>query len=665
MIERYRLGTPIHTGAILDHKMAEIPSVSHLSGWEIEEESGTVTKPLSSSTVVYGLGETVRGMNKRGWLYTSNNTDDPNHTEDKHSLYASQNFLLLTAPGEKRAEGIFIDDPGTVHFDIGYTRLNLLSIRSVSKSADIYRITAETAEEVIRAFRSITGESYIPPKWAFGFGQSRWGYKTEEDIRQVYTRYKEASVPIDSIYMDIDYMERYKDFTVDNTRFPNFSSFVQEMQEKNLHLVPIIDAGVKIEEGYETYEEGCRKDYFVKKENGERLVAAVWPGRVHFPDFFKPEVQEWFGQQYKFLLDKGIDGFWNDMNEPAIFYTEDHLKEVFSEIEKYKDQNLDIDSFFAFTELVATLGGNPSDYRRFYHEHEGQRIRHDRVHNLFGFYMTKAAGAALSEMEPKKRILLFSRSSYIGMHRYGGVWTGDNKSWWAHLLLSLQQLPALNMCGFLYTGSDIGGFGADCTEDLMARWLSLAILTPLYRNHSCAGTRLQELYNIGKLEDFKRILDLRYALIPYIYSEFMKAAKTNGMYFRPLSFVYPNDSRAYEIEDQVMAGESIMLAPVVQQNQNGRYVYLPEDMKLLHFRKWNDYTEEILPKGNHYVECKLYETILFLRKGHVLPLIHPEESTAKLDYNTIQYLCYEADPKDYFLYNDDGFSRTIDETAFS
>ncbi len=232
MIERYRLGTPIHTGAILDHKMAEIPSVSLLSGWEIEEESGTITKPLSSSTVVYGLGETVRGMNKRGWLYTSNNTDDPNHTEDKHSLYASQNFLLLTAPEEKRAEGIFIDDPGTVHFDIGYTRLNLLSIRSVSKSADIYRITAETAEEVIRAFRSITGESYIPPKWAFGFGQSRWGYKTEEDIRQVYTRYKEASVPIDSIYMDIDYMERYKDFTVDNTRFPNFSSFVQEMQER-------------------------------------------------------------------------------------------------------------------------------------------------------------------------------------------------------------------------------------------------------------------------------------------------------------------------------------------------------------------------------------------------------------------------------------------------
>lgn len=431
------------------------------------------------------------------------------------------------------------------------------------------------------------------------------------------------------------------------------------MQKSHVHLVPIIDAGVKMEEGYETYEEGCEKDYFVKKENGERLVAAVWPGRVHFPDFFKPEVQNWFGHKYHFLLEQGIDGFWNDMNEPAIFYTEDRLKEVFEEIEKYKNENLDIQSYFAFTNLVSTLGNNPADYRRFYHEHEGQTIRHDKVHNLFGFYMTKAAGEALRKMEPNKRILLFSRSSYIGMHRYGGVWTGDNKSWWSHLLLSLQQMPALNMCGFLYSGSDIGGFGADCTEDLMARWLSLAILTPLYRNHACAGTRLQELYQFQNLESFRKIIELRYALIPYIYSEFMKAAIKNEMYFRPLSFIWSKDSRAYEVEDQVVVGESIMLAPVVEQNHNGRAVYLPESMKMIRFKAWNDYTEEILPAGTHYVECRLFETILFLRKGHVLPLIKPAKTTAELDYASLKFICYDADPKDYTLYNDDGFTRNL------
>lgn len=659
MIQHYRFGHPIHTGAVLDKPTMDITPVMDFPGWDISPSNGSLSKTLSESMRVFGLGETVRGMNKRGWIYISNNTDDPNHDEDKRSLYASQNFILLASPEEEEVEGIFVDDPGTVRFDIGYTELNRLIICSESGNADIYRFTADSADEIVRQFRAITGQSYIPPKWAFGFGQSRWGYKSEEDIRAVFTRYQDASVPLDSIYLDIDYMERYKDFTVNTESFPHFSDFVEEMRKSHVHLVPIIDAGVKMEEGYETYEEGCEKDYFVKKENGERLVAAVWPGRVHFPDFFKPEVQNWFGHKYQFLLEQGIDGFWNDMNEPAIFYTEDRLKEVFEEIEKYKNENLDIQSYFAFTNLVSTLGNNPADYRRFYHEHEGQTIRHDKVHNLFGFYMTKAAGEALRKMEPNKRILLFSRSSYIGMHRYGGVWTGDNKSWWSHLLLSLQQMPALNMCGFLYSGSDIGGFGADCTEDLMARWLSLAILTPLYRNHACAGTRLQELYQFQNLDSFRKIIELRYALIPYIYSEFMKAAVKNEMYFRPLSFIWSKDSRAYEVEDQIVVGESIMLAPVVEQNHNGRAVYLPESMKLLRFKAWNDYTEEILPAGTHYVECRLFETILFLRKGHVLPLIKPAKTTAELDYASLKFLCYDADPKDYTLYNDDGFTRNL------
>ena len=659
MIQHYRFGHPIHTGAVLDKPTMDITPVKDFPGWNVSPSNGSLSKTLSESMRVFGLGETVRGMNKRGWIYISNNTDDPNHDEDKRSLYASQNFILLASPEEEEVEGIFIDDPGTVRFDIGYTELNRLIICSESGNADIYRFTADSADEIVRQFRAITGQSYIPPKWAFGFGQSRWGYKTEEDIRTVYERYRDASVPLDSIYLDIDYMERYKDFTVNTESFPHFPDFVEEMRKSHVHLVPIIDAGVKMEEGYETYEEGCEKDYFVKKENGERLVAAVWPGRVHFPDFFKPEVQHWFGHKYRFLLEQGIDGFWNDMNEPAIFYTEDRLREVFEEIEKYKNENLDIQSYFAFTNLVSTLGNNPADYRRFYHEHEGQSIRHDKVHNLFGFYMTKAAGEALRKMEPNKRILLFSRSSYIGMHRYGGVWTGDNKSWWSHLLLSLQQMPALNMCGFLYSGSDIGGFGADCTEDLMARWLSLAILTPLYRNHACAGTRLQELYQFQNLESFRKIIELRYALIPYIYSEFMKAAVKNEMYFRPLSFIWSKDSRAYEVEDQVVVGESIMLAPVVEQNHNGRAVYLPESMKMIRFKAWNDYTEEILPAGTHYVECRLFETILFLRKGHVLPLIKPAKTTAELDYASLKFICYDADPKDYTLYNDDGFTRNL------
>ena len=655
MMERLRMGSPIPTGAVvLDED--KIPSTDHFPEWKIDGQEGTLTKTLSPTLTVVGLGETVRGINKRGWVYISNNTDEPHHDEDKRSLYASQNFIILLSPGAASAEGIFIDDPGTVTFDIGYTKTDVLQIKSASGAADCYRITAKTPTEVVKEFRGLTGHCYLPPKWAFGFGQSRWGYKTEADVREVYQNYHQAGIPLDAIYMDIDYMERYKDFTVDHDRFPDLSAFSKELSEKNVHLVPIIDAGVKIEDGYDVYEEGCEYDYFVKKENGERLVAAVWPGQVHFPDFLKPQTRKWFGHKYQVLLNQGIDGFWNDMNEPAIFYTEDHLKEVFDSLDQFKGRNLDIESLFLFQSLIASLSNYEGDYKRFYHEYEGRKIRHDKVHNLYGFYMTRAAGEALREMEPDKRILLFSRSSYIGMHRYGGVWTGDNKSWWSHLKLSLAQMPALNMCGFLYSGSDMCGFGADCTEDLMARWLSLAILIPLYRNHACTGTRLQELYRFTHLDDFKKLIELRYALIPYIYSEFMKAALRDGMYMKPLSFEYGDDPRAFEIEDQILAGESIMLAPVVEQNRTGRNVYLPEEMKMIRFRAFNDYTEEILTKGDHYVTCNLFETLLFLRKGHVLPIAKPAMTTAEIDNSTITYLTYEADEKSYELYNDDGFS---------
>ncbi len=224
------------------------------------------------------------------------------------------------------------------------------------------------------------------------------------------------------------------------------------------------------------------------------------------------------------------------MNEPAIFYTEDHLKEVFAQIKELEGKNLDIRSFFKFQDIVGGLANNEEDYKRFYHDYKGKKYRHDKVHNLFGYNMTRAAGEAFERLSPDKRILMFSRSSYIGMHRYGGVWCGDNKSWWSHLLLNIQQMPALNMCGFIYSGADVGGFGADVTEDHLMRWTEFGIFTPLFRNHSARGTRRQEMYRFTDKEGFKNIMKLRYSLIPYLYSEFMKAVNNNEMMFRALCF---------------------------------------------------------------------------------------------------------------------------------
>ncbi|MCR5594442.1 MAG: alpha-glucosidase [Lachnospiraceae bacterium] len=630
-IKRYRYGDPIDTDAVV----MNIPvTVGDVPGWKVDTLNKCMSVIMSRDLVVYGLGETVRGINKRGWLYTSFNSDDPRHEEGKHSLYASQNFIILD--DGKNCEGLFIDHPGTVHFDIGYSDIDVFTISFEDMDAYIYTISGNDPLTIVKNFRELIGTSYIPPRWAFGFGQSRWGYKNADDVRAVADGYEKLGIPLDMIYMDIDYMKDFKDFTVDPERFPDLPAFVSEMRKRGIRLIPIIDAGVKIEPGYDVYEEGVNNDYFCKKEDGERLVAAVWPGRVHFPDFLKPEVREWFGDKYRVLTDMGIEGFWNDMNEPAIFYTDEHLVEVFDELKELEKQELDIWGFFKLTELADSLANSPEDYRRFYHEIGDKRIRHDKVHNLYGFNMTRAAGEAFERNDPDKKYLLFSRASVIGAHRYGGVWTGDNSSWWSHLLLNIKQMPSLNMTGFLFSGADIGGFGADTTEDLMMRWIQFGIFTPLFRNHAALGTREQELYRFKRSEDFKHIIELRYALIPYIYSEFVSAVQNNGMYFKPLSFVYRDDPRCKTIEDQLIVGESIMIAPVYEQNSEGRYVYLPEEMKMIRFRSVDDRDEEIMSAGDHYIRVSFNEVLVFVRKDHKLPLGKPGMHVDELDFNDLK-----------------------------
>ncbi len=664
MIRRFTWGTPIETEAVADGKAAALPrdGVEKLPYFSSvttggAEDEGVLVYRMGEHDVIYGLGENVRGINKRGWLYESDCVDDPIHTEARHNLYASHNFFIMD--GRARF-GVFVDAPQKVTFDMGYTDRDTVTVTVAPGGFNVYILEGESLRQIVREFRHAIGRSYIPPRWAFGYGQSRWGYMCSDDVRQVVKQHREAGVPLDSVYLDIDYMERFKDFTVDEGKFPEFPAFVREMKAQNIHLVPIIDAGVKIEEGYPVYDEGVKEGYFCKKEDGVEFVGGVWPGRVHFPDMLNDDARRWFGRKYKFLLDQGIDGFWNDMNEPALFYGEDNLKEVFKKLEDYSRQELNLHSFFGMKNMVLGLSNRKEDYESFYHEYRGERVRHDKVHNLYGYYMTRSAGEAFDELEPDKRILMFSRASYVGMHRYGGVWMGDNSSWWSHILMNLQMLPGLNMCGFLYTGADLGGFGCDTTEDLMLRWLELGIFTPLMRNHSAMGTREQEFYRFGHREDFRNIIGLRYVLLPYLYSEFMKAAMTDDMMFLPLAFVYPDDEEAVEAEDQLMVGESMMIAPIYRQNARGRYVYLPEEMKMYRLRSGDSMDTEVLPGGHHYVKAELNEVLLFVRPDHVVPVSEGGCCVADVDMSKLRLLHFVRTEAEYELYDDDGYTKQTD-----
>lgn len=657
MIKKYTFGNPIPTESVVVsiEQTEGVPAYGNLN----LTDGFQFTYTMAPDDIVYGLGEANRGINKRGFIYTSNCSDNPNHLEDTRSLYGAHNFIIVAG---NPVFGIYVDYPAALTFDIGYTKIDELVISCADANLDIYIIDGENPYDIVKQFRKIIGRSYIPPKFAFGFGQSRWGYKTKEDFVNVAKGYRENHIPIDMIYMDIDYMDSFKDFTLSD-EFSDFPAFVSEMKENNIRLIPIIDAGVKIEKGYDVYEEGVANDYFCKREDRSDFTAAVWPGYTHFPDVLNPEVRKWFGAKYKRLTDSGIEGFWNDMNEPAIFYTPEGVSKTKEAMKSFLEQEETVDDVWAMRDRLAELANNPDDYASFYHTVNGEKVRHDNVHNLYGFNMTRAAGEALQEISPEKRCLLFSRSSYIGMHRYGGIWTGDNKSWWSHVLLNLKMLPSLNMCGFLYVGADLGGFGADTSRELLLRWLALGVFTPLMRNHAALGTRNQECYLFEQPEDFRHIIGVRYRLLPYIYSEYMKAALTDDMLFKPLAFEYPTDAMAATVEDQLMLGNEIMIAPVYTQNAKGRYVYLPEEMMFVSFLPDGSISTEILEKGHHYISVPLNVVPLFIRSGKCIPVADAAESVSELDTDTIKLIGYKDSA--YVLYEDDGYTRDYDLDAHS
>ena len=659
MIQRFSFGHPFPTQSVVLSLPAESGPIPFLtpdgSGWQLT---------LSEQAAVYGLGEMPRGINKRGWHYIANNTDESRHSEDKLSFYGAHNFLLVR--DGSTCFGLFVDFPGKVYYDIGYSRHDLLSFHTETPDYDLYLLSGGNENAICREFRTLIGRSYIPPRWAFGLAQSRWGYKTEEDVREVARQYKEHDLPLDMICMDIEYMQDYADFTVNKERFPDLTKLSADLKAQGIRLVPIIDAGVRVDPNDSTCTEGLEKGYFCKKADGTPFVAAVWPGKAYFADFLRPEVREWFGHKYKALTDCGIEGFWNDMNEPSLFYSPERLRAFLDDMAALREKdNIEQEEFFPRVVGGAMgLMNSPADYASFYHEADGRKVRHDQVHNLYGGSMTRAAGEAFADLRPGQRTLLYSRSSFIGSHRYGGIWLGDNNSSWAQLLANIQMMPSVQMCGFLYSGADLCGFSCDTTPDLALRWLEFGLLTPLMRNHSAVGTRMQEYYRFPEvLPAVRNMIRLRYALLPYLYSEFMKAALENTSYFRPLAFDYPDDPDAREVEDQLLLGEGLMAAPVYVQNAHGRHVYLPEPMKLLRLRAVDDYDEEILPAGHHYIRCALDEVLLFLRPGHIVPVAQPANSTSELDDASLTLWSFlpDGESAEYRMYQDDGVTTEYEK----
>ncbi len=381
---------------------------------------------------------------------------------------------------------------------------------------------------------------------------------------------RQNSLPFDVLHMDIDYMQGFRVFTFNSKRFPDPKALTETLAKQHVKVVTIIDPGVKLDPGYDVYDEGVAQGHFAKNPDGTVYEGAVWPGAAVFPDFTQEKTRQWWEGKLKYMVDSGIRGIWNDMNEPANF-----------------------------------TGELPADVRFA----EGN---HDEIHNVYGHLMAMATYDGLRKADGRRPFVL-TRACCAGSQRFCSGWTGDNHSMWQHLQLSLTQMMSLGLSGMNMVGSDVGGFGSDTTPELLIRWCQLGAISPFFRNHYSKGTRNQELYAFDQatMDACRESLDLRYHLLPYIYD----LAHQELPILRPLVLEFPQDPLCRELTDQCMLGDRLLAAPVMTPGVTARAVYLPKGV-------WYDYHTGKRYIGGKYVlaQASLERMPLFAKAGAVIPV---------------------------------------------
>lgn len=562
-----------------------------------EETSGgiEVVKQMEGGEAFYGLGDKTGFMNKRGYEYVMWNSDLPAPQVDSFkSLYKSIPFFITLR--RDTVFGLFFDNSYRSGFDMGKESDHYYRYSVNDGNLDYYLIAGADMPEVVFGYTYLTGTTPLPQKWTLGYHQCRWSYMSGEEVRDVAENMRKSGIPCDVIHLDIDYMDGYRVFTWNPERFDRPEEMIEELSEDGFKLVTIMDPGVKLEKGYGIYDAGAEKGYFATTPEGEIYVNAVWPGEAVYPDFGRQEVRDWWASNQQFLLDKGVRGVWNDMNEPASFRGELPQDVVFTDEEEKAD--------------------------------------HARMHNLYGHNMAKATYQGLKERDGRRPFVI-TRACYAGTQKYSTAWTGDNHSIWAHLQMAIPQLCNLGLSGMSFVGTDVGGFGSDCTKELMCRWVELGCFSPLFRNHSAMGTRRQEPWRFDEetLDIYRRAVQLRYHLIPYYYDLFFTGEKTGLPIMRPLVLHYEKDEAARNCNSEFLIGENLLAAPVVNQGETKKMVYLPKG-------EWYDYWTKEKLSGNRWIlkDAPLDTCPLYVKAGTILPVWPKQNYVGEKDTDTVLML---------------------------
>lgn len=591
---------------------------------EAHNEVLRVSKKIAPEEHFYGFGERTGMLEKTGLQYTNWTTDPEHlHTARVDEMYAAFPMYLALQPD--LAYGVFFNTSFRSTFDIGATDPALMVWTTEGPEVDYYVVLGPTPAGVVAGWRQLLGATPLPPRWSLGYHQSRWGYDAEPTMRDLAAQFRGRNIPCDAIHFDIDYMDGYRVFTWNAERFPDPGKLLADLAAVGFKVVTIIDPGVKTDPDYAVFRDGLQRDMFIKRADGNLFSGYVWPDDSAFADFTRPDVRAWWGQQHRSLLEMGVRGIWDDMNEPTVF------ERPFSE-GGGEAGTIDLD---------APQGD----------AHE--RTTHAEVHNLYGLLMARATHEGLLAQRPNERPFVLTRSGFAGMQRWATLWSGDNTAIWEHLEMTLPQICNLGLSGVPFCGVDIGGFFGNATPELWARWVQLGAFLPFCRGHSCADTRPAEPWAYGERTEHiaRAYLTLRYRLLPYLYTLFHEAATTGAPLIRPLLYEFPNDSATHQRHDEALLGSQLLLAPMLRPGVEHRAVYLPAG-------EWYDWwtSERITGPINLLAHAPLERLPLYVRGGAIIPLGPNLEYTDQAPLDPLTLDIYPAGESSWTLYEDDGIS---------
>lgn len=575
-----------------------------------------VQRRKTSKDSILGLGEKTLPFNHNGAKRRMWNTDilspnvdglidvSPDHDSPQNPssdrfdpYYISINFHYhLPASNPALAAASYIDCAYQLDYD--FSNPNYYEIKGKGGQLTEYIFAGPTIKQILSRFTELTGRMQAPPLWALGHHQCRWHRYQQDDIKALGDTYRSREIPCDTLWLDIDYMDGYRVFTWNREDFPDPDTMLQELRSKGFRMITIIDPGVKYDPGYPVFDEGTERNLFCKTENGQTYIGQVWPGRTAFPDFSKEETRQWWGRLNAEHVKSGLAGIWNDMNEPA-------------------------------------TGMVPSAAMRF--DRDGANWPHERYHNQYAMLMAMGTVQGLREAMPDQRTFVLSRAGFAGIQRYAANWTGDNMPSWEHLAMSIPMNANLGISGQPFVGADLGGFAGHTSAELLIRWYQYGIMQPFMRNHVITTDQNRYPWSFGSEAEaiIKQYIELRYRLLPYLYSAFMHSAATGEPIQRPLAYEWQDDPIAIANTTEFMLGDHLLVAPVVTEGQTRRSLYLPKG-------NWRCFYTGNAYKGGRTIEvdAPLDHLPLFVRAGAMIPMAPVVQTTDQWAPEYIELRCF-------------------------